>query len=256
MALTVSPISALTDNYIWCIHDDRHAWIIDPGSSAEVIQFLHQQQLTLVGILITHHHWDHTDGIAPLAQQYPSLTVIGPYSDKIQGLTRQVAEGDTIALTPLACTLQVLEVPGHTLDHIAYYNNEWLFCGDTLFSGGCGRLFEGSAEQMHQSLQKFTALPAQTAVYCAHEYTNANLTFAVAVEPLNPELLAYQQTCILIRQQHKPTLPSTIGQECSINPFLRCNIPAIATSIEQHSQHHQPNNVSRFAALRRWKDLF
>ncbi|WP_028118037.1 hydroxyacylglutathione hydrolase [Ferrimonas senticii] len=255
MSIAITPIPAFNDNYIWCLHDQHHAWVVDPGCAASTERFLQQQRLNLSGILITHHHHDHTGGIAELVKRYPDCLVVGPHSDKIATITHPVVDNQVITLANLAVSLTVLTLPGHTLDHIGFYNDDWLFCGDTLFSGGCGRLFEGSPAQLHQSLQRLAALPGHTLVYCTHEYTCANLTFATMVEPTNSELMEYQQWCLTERQQARPTLPSTIARERAINPFLRCDQTSVRSSIEKQAQVDLSDSVSYFAALRRWKDI-
>ncbi|WP_298441754.1 hydroxyacylglutathione hydrolase [uncultured Ferrimonas sp.] len=254
MTIRIHPIPAFNDNYIWCLHDDEHAWVVDPGCADSVLNYLTEQQLQLAGVLITHHHPDHTGGIAKLAASGVDLPVVGPKSDKINGLSLTVADNDTLILAQLGIVMTVMSLPGHTLDHIGFYNDDMVFCGDTLFSGGCGRLFEGTAAQLQHSLQRLANLPTTTAVYCTHEYTCANLRFAVMVEPDNQALLQYQRQCLLKRQQQQPTLPTTIATERAINPFLRCDQATILNSLEQHSQLSLTDNVSRFAALRQWKD--
>ncbi|GAA4873791.1 hydroxyacylglutathione hydrolase [Ferrimonas pelagia] len=230
--------------------------MVDPGCAESVIDHLKAEGLSLRGILITHHHWDHTNGIEPLRQRWPQAQCIGPNNAAIMGLTQTVQAGASLTLEGLALQLTVLSLPGHTLDHIGYYGDGKLFCGDTLFSGGCGRLFEGSAEQMYASLQQLAALPGETQVYCTHEYTLANLAFACAVEPQNTALHAYRQSCTLLRQKGLPTLPSRIETELLINPFLRCGQPELAISLQKHAQVTSTDSVSRFAALRQWKDNF
>ncbi len=254
--LTLFPIPAFNDNYIWCIARGASAWVVDPGDAEPVLAHLTMAGLTLEGILITHHHWDHTGGIPALCQAYPGISVIGPDNPAIEGLSQRVGDGDTLTLTALALELSVIALPGHTLDHLGYLGPGMLFCGDTLFSGGCGRLFEGSPAQMHDSLTRLAALPQDTKIYCAHEYTLANLHFAQAVEPDNEELQEYTRHCQGLRQANRPTLPSTIAMERQINPFLRYDAPSVVSSLTQRTQEDLPDSVSRFAALRRWKDNF
>lgn len=253
--MMITPIEALNDNYIWCLHRDNAAWVVDPGSADAVLAHLSEHQLQLRGILITHHHWDHTDGIEALRKAFAALSVIGPDNPVIQGLTQRVQPGDHIELDGLGVTAEVLSLPGHTLDHLGYYLDDAVFCGDTLFSGGCGRLFEGSPAQMHASLSSLSALPADTRVFCTHEYTLANLAFASAVEPDNEALQEYRRWCEAQRAAEQPTLPSTIGQELSINPFLRVDAPGVVAALSQ-KDGELPDSVARFAALRRWKDNF
>lgn len=252
--LTLTPVPAFEDNYMWCLTDTEHESmvVVDPGDAAPVIAFAQQANKTISHILITHHHWDHTDGIEQLLQTWPDAIVYGPAyeASKIPQITHQIAEGDSITLREFGLTFTILHVPGHTLGHIAYYAPSVLLCGDTLFSGGCGRLFEGSPEQMHQSLQRLAQLPDETKVYCTHEYTQANLAFARHVEPGNQALIAYQAECQQIRANKLPTLPSSIGLEKAINPFLRCDQP----SLQQRYQSKTAATV--FRQLRQHKDEF
>ncbi|MBY6188671.1 hydroxyacylglutathione hydrolase [Marinobacter hydrocarbonoclasticus] len=253
--MLITPIEAFNDNYIWCLHQDNAAWVVDPGSADAVLAHLRQHKLQLRGILITHHHWDHTDGIEALRNAFAAIPVIGPDNPVIQGLTRNVQAGDCVGLDGLGVTAEVMALPGHTLDHLGYCIDNAVFCGDTLFSGGCGRLFEGTPAQMHHSLSALSALPADTLVYCTHEYTLANLAFASAVEPNNEALQEYQRWCETQRAAGVPTLPSTIGQECAINPFLRVDTDGVIHSLSQTGEALS-DSVARFAALRRWKDNF
>lgn len=252
--LTISPISIFQDNYIWCLTRPSQAAmaVVDPGDAAAVIDFATSNAKTLTTILITHHHWDHTDGIAILKQKYPEVRVIGPAYEaaRIEGLTELVKDDDSIVLPELELELQVMHVPGHTLGHIAFYQAPWLFCGDTLFSAGCGRLFEGSPEQMHQSLQRLAQLPDDTEIYCTHEYTLANLAFAREVEPTNQAVITAQAECRQRRNNQLPTLPSTLRHEKAINPFLRCQEPELQTKYGTESAE------ATFAALRSAKDQF
>ena len=252
--LKITPIPAFEDNYIWalCQPDSPYCVVVDPGDAAPVLDYLKLHNKQLHSILITHHHRDHTGGIATLRQHYPEAEVIGPAAEqqRINGLTQQVADGDIVALGGFGLQFKVIAVPGHTLGHIAYYSAPVLFCGDTLFSAGCGRLFEGSPAQMWQSLQKFLALPDETQVYCTHEYTLANLKFARFAEPDNQIVVAYEQKCLQLRQQNQPTLPVLLADEKQINPFLRCNNKLL----QQHWQ--QDNALALFSTLRAAKDQF
>jgi len=255
--LEVVAIPAFQDNYLWLIHDGTHAAVVDPGDAAPVLAALRARGLALAAILLTHHHADHVGGVAELLHHFP-IPVFGPRHEPIAGVTHPLGEGDTVGLPAPALRLTVLDVPGHTRGHIAYFAAEpsWLFCGDTLFAGGCGRLFEGTPAQMISSLAKFAILPDATQVFCAHEYTLANLRFAVEVEPANPALIARIQQEQAKRDQGHPTLPSTIGLEKATNPFLRCREPAIADRLTTHGNlsSREPNAV--FAALRQWKNTF
>lgn len=254
--MEIHPIPAFSDNYIWCLHEAGAAWVVDPGDAAPVLRFLAERGLRLEGILITHHHHDHTGGVAELISQLAPGFVYGPDNPVIAGRTRSVGDGDRVTL--LGRTFQVLAVPGHTLDHLAYFSDDGepplLFCGDTLFAGGCGRIFEGTAAQMYNSLQRLAALPARTAVYCAHEYTQSNLRFAAAVEPANPALAARQATVAAARQQGQPTVPSQLADELATNPFLRVESTGVAAAINRREP--TDNVIDRFAALRQWKDEF
>ncbi len=270
MKISVSPIKAFNDNYIWAITAEncRQLVLVDPGTAEPCIEYMEQHHLSLSAILITHHHADHTGGIKAL-QEYCALknvdiTVYGPASEAISGLDVKLIESDTVNLnfhTPdhsatKKLALKVLDVPGHTAGHIAYHNDDILFCGDTLFSGGCGRLFEGTPEQMHISLNKLKALPGHTKVYCTHEYTLANLHFAVAVEPSNPALLDYLKVVKDKREHNQITLPSTIANEININPFLRSNNSNVVNSVCGYTKRNITSEVETFAALRSWKDNF
>ena len=254
--IRVRPIAALSDNYIWCIDDGQHAVVVDPGEAQPVQAFCQQHGLKLTGILITHHHWDHTNGLEALLKWQTKIPVFGPEYGNIAGLTERLKQGDKVNLAPIDVQLEVLEVPGHTLDHIAFYGKGMLFCGDTLFSAGCGRLFEGSAAQMHQSLQKLMQLPDETAVYCTHEYTLANLAFAKAVEPSNDKLSEHIRWAEQKRREGLPTLPSSLGIEKAINPFLRAENNGIKHNVEQHVGEQLSDADAVFKAIRNWKDHF
>ena len=253
------PLPAFADNYIWMLHDGREALVVDPGDAAPVLQALQNLRLQLQAILVTHHHGDHVGGLAQLhaATRAP---VYGPARETIPGPFTGLSQGQALDL--LGCSWQVLDVPGHTAGHIAYYAvpddaAPLLFCGDTLFSGGCGRLFEGTPAQMLASLDQLAALPDDTRVCCAHEYTLSNLRFAHAVEPGNAALLHYQAECEALRAQGLPTLPARMAQERAINPFLRTREKAVATSAQAHDPQVDPHNaVAVLAALRAWKNDF
>lgn len=254
-------LPAFEDNYIWLLRDNaNNVCAVDPGDPQPVLDYLEKENCTLAALLITHHHPDHTGGITKLAEQ-ESCPVYGPSDSHISGITRAVAEGDKI--TVLGSTLAVLEVPGHTLDHIAYVNFDvapavapQLFCGDTLFAGGCGRLFEGTPEQMLTSLEKLASLPPATEVYCTHEYTQANLRFALACEPNNVVLAKRAEEVHALRAEKRITLPSTIGVELESNPFLRCEQAALQVSAEKFLGQMPSGKLQTFAAIRAWKDEF
>lgn len=259
-------LPAFSDNYIWMLHDGVEALVVDPGDAAPVLSALAERGLRLAGILVTHHHADHVGGLAALRQHLRG-PVIGTGTEGIQGLDRTVIEGEQVEL--LGQRFEVIEVPGHTAGHIAFFLREpadgsepILFCGDTLFSGGCGRLFEGTPAQMLASLDKLAALPGETRVCCAHEYTLSNLRFAQAVEPGNAELAAYIAHCQALRQQQRPTLPSSIATERAINPFLRSDHAAPRASARRHAETSatplaaDADRVAVFATLRQWKNEF
>lgn len=253
--LTVSAIKAFSDNYIWAITDQtqQKACIVDPGDAQPVIEFLESEGLDLESVIVTHHHPDHIGGIKTLRENY-NFEVIGSESSRYQPIDRPLKDGDSIKI--LGQNFKMMQVPGHTLDHVAYYSeaNEkhWLFCGDTLFSAGCGRMFEGEAKQMHQSLLNLAALPSETLVYCAHEYTLANLQFAVEMEPDNQALLDYREHCEALRQHKQPTIPTSIERERAVNPFLRCDSPSIRASLKLP----EVEDWQVFKALRKAKDQF
>ncbi|MGF1683707.1 hydroxyacylglutathione hydrolase [Photobacterium makurazakiensis] len=251
--LTVKSIPAFNDNYIWLIHNpDNHCVVVDPGDATPVIKVLEEQQLHLDAILITHHHHDHVGGISELKRAYPNLNVVAPAAEPIPGVSQSVEDGDQVEI--FGERFMVLGVPGHTAGHVAYVGDEKLFCGDTLFSAGCGRLFEGTAGQMYHSLQKIAALPDETKIYCAHEYTSSNLAFALVAEQDNPHLQRYREDVSRLRAQGVSTIPSTLKQEKLINPFLRCDQASIKKSVANKAV--DDSDVETFAALRRWKDEF
>ncbi len=254
--ISILPLPAFNDNYIWAVHDQHSALVVDPGDAEPVLAFLHQQQLKLDAILITHHHWDHTNGVAALKAAWPNAVVYGPKHSPFSGIDTVVTENDTVRLNWWPQPLTVISLPGHTLDHIGYVWNEGVFCGDTLFSGGCGRLFEGTPEQMCASLEKLAKLPENTNVYCTHEYTQSNLTFAQAVDENNDELRRYSAKVDKLRALQQPSLPSNIRNERQINPFLRCHSMEIKHSVETHLGQTLTSKEAVFAGLRGWKDRF
>lgn len=260
--LRITPIPAFTDNYFWLLERGGNAAVVDPGDAAPVEQALQARRLNLAAVLITHHHPDHIGGLPALTRTHPGAPVYGPATENIRGVTRPLREGDRVSLAGLGVALTVWEVPGHTLGHIAYvaepapHDVPFVLCGDTLFSAGCGRLFEGTAEQLHRSLRRLAALPPDTRVYCTHEYTLANLAFAAAVEPGRPELAEAIARVRARRARDEPSLPSTIGAERLINPFLRTADPAVVDAVRRHAGTALPSESEVFAALRRWKDGF
>ena len=249
----IVPVSAFTDNYIWVIHDQYHAVVVDPGEAKPVLSFLHQKNLKLIAILNTHHHNDHVGGNLALLQQFP-VPVYGPGSESISTVTHCLKEGDSVYLAELSLGLSILDIPGHTVGHIAYYGANLLFCGDTLFACGCGRLFEGTPQQMYTSLNKLARLPDKTAVYCGHEYTLANINFAKLVEPGNQALTQLQVSAEKQRKSNLPTLPSTIVMEKACNPFLRCNQPEVIHNASNYVGKPLTDPVSVFATIREWKN--
>ncbi len=255
--LQVTAIPAFADNYLWLIHDGRHAVVVDPGDAAPIEAALSSGQLTLAAILLTHHHRDHAGGVTDLLRER-DIPVYGPAKEAIAGVTHHVSEGDNIRLTEPAISLGVLDVPGHTAGHVAYVDHDhgWLFCGDTLFAGGCGRLFEGTAEQMTTSLAKLAALPDATKVYCAHEYTVSNLRFAVAAEPENAAVAERLKQAQAARERGERTVPSTIAEEKLTNPFLRYREPAVVQTLRSQASLVNDDPVVAFAALREWKNAF
>jgi hydroxyacylglutathione hydrolase len=251
-------LPAFSDNYIWMLHDGARALVVDPGDAAVVQQTLDARQLELAAILVTHHHADHVGGVDALRTRLRG-PVFGPARENIPKPYTPINGGDTVEA--LGMRFEVFDVPGHTAGHIAYLHlppaekAPLLFCGDTLFSAGCGRLFEGTPAQMHGSLSLLAALPGPTRVCCTHEYTLSNLRFAHAVEPENSTIAAHTAWCEDERAQGRPTLPSTIERERQINPFLRCQEAAVAATAQAHGASNN-DPVAVFAALREWKNQF
>ncbi len=255
--MNLIPLPAFNDNYIWMLHDGQRALVVDPGEAHVVFEAIKRLGLQLEAILVTHHHNDHTAGVAAL-REATGAQVFGPLLENVPEPLTRLKDGDT--LQPLGLTMTVLDVPGHTAGHIAFYAQPkgqapLLFCGDTLFSAGSGRLFEGTPAQMLRSLGKLAALPDNTRVCCAHEYTASGLVFARAVEPDNQALITYQVKVQALREQNVPTLPSSIGLEKAVNPFLRTHLPGVIRAVQQFDASAQ-DPVSVFAALRTWKNQF
>jgi hydroxyacylglutathione hydrolase len=256
--ISASPLLAFNDNYIWLIHgsDSKHVAIVDPGDATPVLKLLQQDGLTPVAILITHHHGDHVGGVTELLSHY-DIPVYGPAREQIPGITHPLQGGETITLSLDAendTHFRVMFVPGHTAGHIAYFGHGMLFCGDTLFTAGCGRLFEGSAEQMHAAMEQIAALPDETGIYCAHEYTLDNLVFARVVEPESPALLRRIDDCHRLRDQGLPTVPAPLALEKATNPFLRYNVPHVIDAAEKFSGKPLQRGSGVFGTLRYWKD--
>jgi hydroxyacylglutathione hydrolase len=251
----VVPLRAFKDNYMWTLRNERFAAVVDPGEAQPVLDYLKAENLQLAAILATHHHQDHVGGIAQLIATH-RVPVYGPRGEPITTLTHPVGGGDTVALPELELSFEVLDIPGHTRAHIAYYGANMLFCGDTLFACGCGRAFEGTPEQLHGSLQKLAALPDETLVYSGHEYTLANIGFAKAVEPKNASLDERERHDAQLREHGRPTLPSTIGREKATNPFLRVQQPAVIESANKYLGQRLGDPARVFAALRQWKNEF
>lgn len=256
--LRVVPIPAFRDNYIWMIsgaHGDARVAVVDPGDAAPVLAALERDGLRLEAMLVTHHHADHMGGVAALAAA-TGARAYGPAKERLPDAVSRVKAGDRVRLPALGLEFDVLDIPGHTAGHIAYVGHDALFCGDTLFSAGCGRLFEGTPEQMLSSLDSLAGLPDGTRVYCGHEYTLANLRFAQAVEGRNPAIMDYVKRAAALRAKGQATLPSTIGLEKRVNPFLRARHEDVKSSAERHAGRALPTPVEVFTEVRSWKDTF
>ena len=253
--LKITAVPAFDDNYIWLIQADKAPFtaIVDPGDADPVMDVLAQNKLTPSAILITHHHGDHVGGVRELLKHF-DIPVYGPANESIYGVTHPLKQGDVVDLPDIGAQFNVLDVPGHTRGHIAYVGHDMLFCGDTLFAGGCGRLFEGTPEQMFDSLEKIRALPDATQVYCAHEYTLDNLKFALVAEPANEDLKQRMAATRELRKQHQNTVPSELGLEKRTNPFLRSHITELKQAAEQFAGKPLPTGADVFGTVRYWKD--
>ncbi len=253
--LSIKPIKALSDNYIWLVTTNEGSIVIDPGESKQIIDLVKSNEIDLEGILITHHHYDHTNGIKEILK-YKKVEVFGP-KNNLNSITKRVKQNDVFNLIGLK--FEVIETPGHTLDHIAFYclkdEKSILFCGDTLFSGGCGRVFEGTYSQMYESLKKLSKLPEDTQIFCGHEYTSSNLQFACAVEPNNQFIREYNQEIIEKTKNGEPSLPSSLKIEHMINPFIRCNEENLIDNINKKFGEVS-SEIEIFSTLRKWKDNF
>jgi hydroxyacylglutathione hydrolase len=254
-SVAISPLPAFSDNYLWLLDREGHAAVVDPGDAAPVQRALAERKLKLDAILVTHHHGDHVGGLEALRST--GATVYGPRAEAIDGVDVPLAAGDRVEV--LGVTFGVIAVPGHTAGHIAYFAEAMdppvLFCGDTLFACGCGRLFEGTPAQMLASLDRLSALPAATRVYCAHEYTVANIRFALAVEPGNTELQQRARDAALLRERGEPTVPSTLALELATNPFMRSDAPGVRNAARTRAGS-ATDRVSTFTTIRKWKDEF
>jgi hydroxyacylglutathione hydrolase len=253
---SAAAIEAFSDNYIWLLREPgaTRAAVVDPGDEIPVMATLEREGLSLSAILITHHHHDHIGGVQDLLAAWPEARVFGPVDRRVPGVTDPVSEGDEVRIPGLNVGFKVLEVPGHTSTHIAYWGHGALFCGDTLFAAGCGRVFDGTFEQLAASLERLATLPPETKVYCAHEYTEANLGFASWVEPRSKALQERIERVRRLRASGTPSVPSTLAEELATNPFLRTGSDNVRVAAERFAERQLAGTAEVFTALRRWKD--
>lgn len=251
----VTPIPAFQDNYIWKISLGSKLILVDPGDADVVLKQLNPED-EIVGILVTHYHRDHTGGIAALKQEFPNIQVYGPSNSPYPNIDVKLNDKSQIHFEALNLSFNIITIPGHTLDHIAFYNQDWIFCGDTLFSAGCGRMFEGNPKMFLDSIKKLTGLNQDAQLFCTHEYTLANIEFALTIEANNPDLIAYQKKVADLRALNLPSLPSSIRLEKLINPYLRCNSDPIKIQLSKLTQLEINSEVDAFATIRQLKDDF
>lgn len=254
----IHPIKILEDNYVWSIQKSNSPYlvIVDPGEAEPVLEYINQHHLTLAAILLTHHHLDHTGGVTGILERYPNTPVYGSRKDEVPGMNYFIEEGDLIDLPKLDLNFKVMEIPGHTHGHVAYLHKNMLFSGDVLFSSGVGKIFEGTALQMFQSLEKLKQLPTDTLIYAAHEYTLANIVFAQTVDSKNEALERRRLSVEELRKNDLPSLPVSLETELQTNPFLRCDVPSIMTSVQSHCGIKLSSPLAIFTHLRLWKDKF
>jgi hydroxyacylglutathione hydrolase len=255
MEVEIYCLPAFEDNYIWCLHRGDDLAVVDPGDATPVLEHLAATGRRLSAILITHHHADHTGGIENLVERY-RVPVFAPEREAIAGVSQPVAGGQRIPVPKLDIEFEVIDVAGHTRGHVAYYRRGTLFCGDTLFGCGCGRLFEGTAAQLHAALTKIAALPSDTQIYCAHEYTASGIRFAGAVEPDNPAVAVRARQVADLRARRQPTVPFTLADELATNPFLRCRQAAVAAAAANRLGRQVADELEVFTELRKWRDSF
>lgn len=254
--ISIKPIPAFSDNYIWAISDEDENYyaVVDPGDAVPVLEFLAENDAILAAVMITHHHADHVGGICGLLDAFPGTPVYGPVLETIPCVTHSLGDGDRVVIPEIDVSFDALSIPGHTAGHIGYYREGMLFCGDTLFANGCGRVFDGSMISLFSSLKKIASLPANTLIYCAHEYTLDNIGFAQWVEPENLDLLHRQQQTHDLIDNDQPSVPSTLELEFKTNPFLRTSEPAVIEAAEKEAKRNLPSEADVFKVLRTWKD--
>jgi hydroxyacylglutathione hydrolase len=251
--MQIEPLLAFEDNYIWALRNKGHVAVVDPGDAKPVFRHLANTGDRLCAILVTHRHADHIGGIAEITRRHP-VPVYGPTREAAEVVTHPLIEGSSVTLPELGAEFTVLEVPGHTLGHIAFYREGMLFCGDTLFGAGCGRVFEGTLPQMHATLARLAALPPATHIYCAHEYTLSCLRFAATVEPDNAAIAVRHAAVTRLRAQNQASVPSTLAEELATNPFLRWHAPTVIAAAATQLGHAPAHDAETFAAIRIWRD--